>query len=103
MSHRSLYVALLLFAKTRKRQLIDLLFQHGMCLSYDRVLEISTQLGDSVVSTYLEEGVVCPAVLQKGIFTTSAVNNIDIILLVQQLQPPFMEQAYRYSSTQPVE
>jgi hypothetical protein len=34
------YVALLLFAKTRKRQLIDLLFQHGMCISYDRVLEI---------------------------------------------------------------
>jgi len=50
----AVYVALLLFAKTRKRQLIDLLFQHGMCISYDRVLEISTQLGDSVVSTYLE-------------------------------------------------
>ena len=48
-----------------------------MCISYDRVLEISTQLGDSVVSTYLEKGVVCPAVLQKGIFTTSAVDNID--------------------------
>ena len=72
-----MYVALLLFAKTRKRQLIDLLFQHGMCISYDRVLEISTQLGDSVVSTYLEEGVVCPPVLQKGISTTSAVDSID--------------------------
>ena len=48
-----------------------------MCISFDRVLEISTQLGDSVVSTYLEKGVVCPAVLQKGIFTTSAVDNID--------------------------
>ena len=36
----AVYVALLLFAKTRKRQLIDLLFQHGMCISYDRVLEI---------------------------------------------------------------
>ncbi|VDI20119.1 Hypothetical predicted protein [Mytilus galloprovincialis] len=36
------YLGLLLFAKTRKRQLIDALFQHGLCISYDRVLEIST-------------------------------------------------------------
>jgi hypothetical protein len=36
----AVHVALLLFAKTRKRQLIYLLFQHGMCISYDRVLEI---------------------------------------------------------------
>lgn len=42
-------VGLLLYAKTRKRQLIDALFQHGICISYDRVLEISTQLGESVL------------------------------------------------------
>lgn len=41
------------------------------------MLEISTQLGESVLSQFLEDGVVCPAVLQKGIFTTSAVDNID--------------------------
>ena len=55
----AIYVGFLLYAKTRKRQLIDALFQHGICISYDRVLEISTQL------------------LQKGLFTTSAVDNID--------------------------
>jgi hypothetical protein len=55
----AIYVGLLLYAKTRKRELIDALFQHGICISYDRVLEISTQL------------------LQKGLFTTSAVDNID--------------------------
>lgn len=73
----AVYVGLLLFAKTRKRNLIDTLFQHGLCISYDRVLEISTRLGDSAIQQYLEEGVVCPAVLQKGIFTTTAVDNID--------------------------
>lgn len=57
-------VGLLLYAKTRKRQLIDALFQHGICISYDRVLEISTQLGESVLSQVLEDSVVCPAVLQ---------------------------------------
>ena len=73
----AIYVGLLLFAKTRKRNLIDLLFQHGICISYDRVLEISTSLGDAVIQKYLEDGVVCPSVLQKGVFTTSAVDNID--------------------------
>jgi hypothetical protein len=41
------------------------------------VLEISTQLGESVFSQLMEDGVVCPAILQKGLFTTSAVDNID--------------------------
>lgn len=40
-------VGLLLYAKTRKRQLIDALVQHGICISYDRALEISTQLRES--------------------------------------------------------
>ena len=71
------YLGLLLFAKTRKRQLIDTLFQHGLCISYDRVLKISTQLGEAVVERYLDEGVVCPPLLQGKVFTTAAVDNID--------------------------
>jgi len=41
------------------------------------VLEISTQLGKSVVSQVMEDSVVCPAILQRGLFPTSAVDNID--------------------------
>ena len=41
------------------------------------MLEISTQLGESVLSQFMQDGVVCPAILQKGLFTTSAVDNID--------------------------
>ena len=63
--------------RQKKRQLIDALFQHGICISYDRVLEISTQLGESVLCQFMEDGIVCPAILQKGLFTTSAVDNID--------------------------
>ena len=66
-----------MFAKTRKRQLIDKLHENGISISYDRVLEISAQLGESVVNQYVEEGVVCPPVLRKQIFTTSAMDNID--------------------------
>ncbi|CAC5400877.1 unnamed protein product [Mytilus coruscus] len=71
------YLGLLLFAKTRKRQLIDTLFQHGLRISYDRVLEISTQLGEAVVERYLNEGVVCQPLLKGKVFTTAAVDSID--------------------------
>ena len=72
-----IYVGLLLFAKTRKRQLIDTLHQYGICISYDRVLGISSQLGTALVQRFTEEGVVCPSVLRKGLFTTAALDNID--------------------------
>ena len=41
------------------------------------VFEVSTQLGDAAISTYMEEGVVCPVVMRKGLFTTAAMDNID--------------------------
>ena len=66
-----IYVGLLLFVKTRKRQLIDTLHQYGICISYDRVLEISSQMGTALVERFTE-GVVCPSVLRKGLFTTDS-------------------------------
>ena len=65
------------YAKTRKRNLVEMLRDHGMSISYDRVLEISGQLGDATVSKYVEEGVVCPPVLRKGLFTTAVMDNTD--------------------------
>ena len=64
-------------AKTRKRHLVDMLHDHGLSIPYDRVLEISSQLGDAVVNRYVEEGVVCPLKLRKGLFCTSAKDNTD--------------------------
>ena len=71
------YIGVSVFAKTRKRSLVEMLHEHGMSISYDRVLEISAQLGDATVSKFVEEGVVCPPVLRKGLFTTSVMDNID--------------------------
>ena len=68
---------LLLFAKTRKHQLIDILHQYGICISYDRVIQISSQIGEALVDRYLEEGLVCPSVRRKGLLTTAAIDNID--------------------------
>jgi hypothetical protein len=49
----------------------------GLSVSYDRVLAISTALGNHATDRYHEEGLVCPPQLRSHIFTTSAVDNID--------------------------
>ena len=41
------------------------------------VLEISSQMGEALVERYLEEGLVCPSVLRKGLLTTGAIDNMD--------------------------
>lgn len=64
-------------AETRKRTLVDELYNLGLSISYDRVLEISTEMGNKVCARYESEGVVCPPKLNKKVFTTAAVDNID--------------------------
>jgi len=54
-----------------------MLHEHGLSISYDRVLEISAQLGDAAVNKYVEDQVVCPPGLRRGLFTTTAMDNID--------------------------
>ena len=65
------------FAQTRKRQLIDMLREIGISISCDRVLEVFALLGESMVNQYVADGVVYPPILRKGLFTTSAIDNID--------------------------
>ena len=70
-------IGLSVFAKKSKKTLIEILHTNGLSIPYCRVLEISTELGDAVVSKYIEDDVVCPPELRKELFTTSAMENID--------------------------
>ena len=72
----AVYTGMHMFAKLRKRQLVDMLHENGLSISYTRVLEISSQLGEALVAQYVKDGVVYPLVLRKK-FTTSAVDNVD--------------------------
>ena len=72
-----IYLGLLLHSQTRSRKLIDIFFELGLCISYDRVLTISTVLGNNVCNLYEREGIVCPPNLRKQAFTTVAFDNID--------------------------
>jgi len=71
------HVGLMTHAETRKRTIVDELYNLGLSISYDRVLEISTEMGNKVCARYESEGVVCPPKLKKRVFTTAAVDNID--------------------------
>ena len=71
------YMGMSVHAKTRKRTLVEMLHEHGISISYDRVLEISAQLGEATLSKDVKDGVVCPPILRRGLFTTAAMDNID--------------------------
>ena len=72
-----IYLALKIHGETRKRGLVDTLHNMGLCISYDRLLRISTNIANKVCAMYDEEGVVCPPKLARNIFTVAAVDNID--------------------------
>ena len=72
-----IYLSMLIHAKTRSKNLIDTMFNLGLCVSYDRLMNISTNLANSVCDQYHIDQVVCPPQLSKGVFTCGAVDNID--------------------------
>ena len=72
-----LYLGLLLHTKTRKRDLVDELFKNGLSVSYDRIMQLSTDLGNDAILSFEKEGVVCPTSLRRGLFTTGNLDNID--------------------------
>ena len=53
------YLGIMLHTKTRKSDLVDTHFNLGLCISYDQVLKISTELGDKICY-YEQEKAVCP-------------------------------------------
>ena len=72
-----IYLGVLVHTKTRKRELVDRLYELGLSISYDRVLTISAELVDNICHYYEMEKAVCPPELKGGLFTTAAVDNID--------------------------
>jgi len=55
-----IYLALKIHGETRKKGLVDTLHNMGQCISYDRLLGISTDIANTVCAMYDKEGVVCP-------------------------------------------
>ena len=73
----SIYVGLVLHAETCKKKLVDKFYRLELSISFDRVMQISADLGNSICTQFEEEGVVCPSKLKRSLFTTANVDNID--------------------------
>ena len=72
-----MFLGVFLHNKTSKRELVDTLYELGLSVSYDRVLEISTDLDTKICQYYDRLNTVCPPQLKKMCITTSAVDNIN--------------------------
>ena len=51
-----LYLGLLVHNITRKRDLIDKLFERGLSVSYDRVFQLSTDVANAVIDQFEDDG-----------------------------------------------
>ena len=71
------YAALKIHGTTRDKSLIETFYKLGICISYDRLFSISTEITNSIIERYKREGVVWSSKLREGLFTTAAVDNID--------------------------
>ena len=64
-------------SETRSRVLTDKLHDHGLCISYHRMLSLSTSIGNTVCSQFERDNIVSPSILRLHLFTTHAVDNVD--------------------------
>lgn len=70
-------MALLVHSLTRRKAIVNKLSRLGLCVNYTRVLQINTNVGNSICNLYKRCKVICPPHLPKGQFVTTAVDNVD--------------------------
>ncbi|KAK3889528.1 hypothetical protein Pcinc_006500 [Petrolisthes cinctipes] len=63
-----IYIGMNLHVPSRSKTLIQQLFHMGICISYDRVMEIEDWIATSSCERFREDGVVAPACLRKELF-----------------------------------
>ena len=56
---------------------MDKLYELGLSISYDRVMEISTEQGNCACKQYNQEKTVCPRNLRLGLNTKGAIDDFD--------------------------
>ena len=62
---------------TRSSKIIDILYAHGLCISYDRVLHRTQGLGEALLQLFHDENAVISGLLRTGLFMVGAEDSID--------------------------
>ena len=71
------YNGLKIYSVRRNRIVIDMLYSHGLCISYERVLRVTQGLSVATLNFLELEEVVIHSNLRTGLFTIGAKDNID--------------------------
>ena len=66
-----LYLSMKIHAATRSRRLVDTLHSLGMCISYDRLLQLSSDVTNGICQRFLIEDAACPSQLRQTLLTTA--------------------------------
>ena len=72
-----IYLGILIHAKTRKKAVVERFYNFGVSISYDRVMDLSTKMGNRVLKHFEKENLVFPPILRQKLFTSAALDNID--------------------------
>jgi len=72
-----LYIGSTVHNMTRSKSVIAKLYQLGISGSYQRIVELEDMSAASVSERFVDDGVVVPACLKKGVFTVGALDNLD--------------------------
>lgn len=72
-----LYIGLNVHALTRSKTLVTKLYQMGISVSYQRIVELEDMLAVSVSDRFEMDGCAASACLRKGVFPIGALDNID--------------------------
>ena len=72
-----LCVALKIHATTWKRTLVDAFSSLGLCVTNNRLLQLTSDIGHGVCEHFMKDGVLCPPKMRSGLFTVAVVNNLD--------------------------
>ena len=72
-----IYISLKTYSVTRSRNLIDMLFNLRLCISYARVLEITKNIYENLRESYENNKFFFPNILKMGLFTVILKHNIQ--------------------------
>ena len=72
-----IYIGMNVHTQTRNKKLIHQLYQMGLSISYDRIMQIEEWIATSACERFEDDGVVVPSCLSKGLFTVGALDNLD--------------------------
>ncbi|KAK3741023.1 hypothetical protein RRG08_005713 [Elysia crispata] len=74
----AIYIAIKIYTVTRKESIINILHERGLCISYDRLRCLTVDIANSIIAHFESQGVVAPVQAKPGMFSTFALDNIDL-------------------------